>query len=820
MKGTIKENLGTSRYIVGVKINVEPVTGIRDDLNQQYDDISQKLIEAYGKLAEAQAPYEAILAEIETASLAYQACINTFNLSACIDAKLAACEDAYNDCELECSKIESAPGECDLDCQQARDACKAACQRQRDACRAVAEIECQETYQAALSACQAEWSPYITNLQSSALDLLGAVREAQGLVGQLEAQQLSLARRINELDGVAAQEEQVTCFRAQYKDDIAAGTEVEVARTPAGRTVITEIAAPGVCLQDSRALPSGHLFVNAATYPGWETWRPTWRTGTVKKVLAEQNKLKVEVKSGTLPGNLGTIHSRDPIDCTPPQAYFDGNWQTAEQRIKDAREALTAAQTALQDAAKVRDECIAQYDTTWQNACYTDKAAICAVDWANWLDLCNESELPDCLEQYQAGLAACYAQAQAECISERDNLIAQCRADYQPAVDDAQAVVDAAGYAMTQELIGTYQPANPLIIDLPVFHCTASNYAVDDDVLIDFPVRSGGADEPMAVWESARVIGWAAETITCCCGINTTFNLKRTTFPQILDENEDGVADDNEYWGYGYDDEDGNDVPLAPGSVRCDGDFLLIDINDSLAIKRYFYLFPLLQDATPLEITLGWEASGEAEIWLIYINESQPGAEEQNLKVTGAGTYCLLIGTTDVKVILGAGANIKLWLKIKGHTLPYCEKPVMSMEAYNALWEDLYQQAAEANAAVQAAQSALSSCPSEAYATLEACCVAHAADYLMETYNSGTSEEELNQIVYINGLPVTLRSIYTDAISQCEGGNFGCYSEYSDYLGVVNTCNEGFGPAVDAALAQATAIADLIRETLYKAKPC
>jgi len=179
MKGTIKENLGTSRYIVGVKINVEPVTGIRDDLNQQYDDISQKLIEAYGKLAEAQAPYEAILAEIETASLAYQACINTFNLSACIDAKLAACEDAYNDCELECSKIESAPGECDLDCQQARDACKAACQRQRDACRAVAEIECQETYQAALSACQAEWSPYITNLQSSALELLDAVREAQ-----------------------------------------------------------------------------------------------------------------------------------------------------------------------------------------------------------------------------------------------------------------------------------------------------------------------------------------------------------------------------------------------------------------------------------------------------------------------------------------------------------------------------------------------------------------------------------------------------------------------------------------------------------------
>lgn len=522
MKGIIKENLGDSRYIVGVKTNVEPANAIREDLNQKYDDNSQKLIKAQGEWLEAKSPYEALLAEIEAASSAYQACINTFNLSACIDAKLAACEDAYNDCELECSKIESAPGECDLVCQQARDACKAACQRQRDACRAVAEIECQEAYQAALTACQTQWAPAIAELHSQAAEALVPVQAALIKIAELEAQQLSLARRINEIETVEAREEQITCFRAQYKSDLEAETEVEVARTPSGRTVITEIAAPGVCLQDSRVLPSGHVYVNSAIYPGFETWRPTWRTGIVKAILTEDNKLQVEVKDGTLAGGLGTLYTRNPIDCTPPQAYFDGNWQAAEASIKAARNALTAAQAALQDAAKVRDDCIAQYDATWQNACYTDKAAACEIEWANWLDLCNESSLPDCLEQYQAGLAACYAQAQAECISERDALIAQCRADYQPAVDAAQTAVDAAAYAMTQELVGIYQPASPLVLDLPVEHCVISSYQIGDEVLIDFPVRTGGESDPMAVWNSARVIGWASETRQCA-GFTLTY---------------------------------------------------------------------------------------------------------------------------------------------------------------------------------------------------------------------------------------------------------------------------------------------------------
>ena len=820
MKGVIRENLGSSRYIVGVSTNMEPVTAILEDLNQQYDDISQKLIDAQGKLAEAQAPYESILAEIEVASAEYQACVNAFNLSQCVGGKLADCQNAYDDCDHDCDQIDSGPGECDLPCQQARDACRAACKRALQSCQAVAGIECQEAFQAALSACQKEWVPYITNLQTSAQELLGAVQDAARTVAILEAQQLSLARRINELDGVASKEEQVTCFRAQYKADLEAETEVEVARTPAGRTVITEIASPGVCLQDSRALPSGHLYVNAATYPGWETWRPTWRTGTVKEILAEQNKLKVEIKGGHLAGSLGTIHSVDPLDCTPAQTYFDGNWQTAEQRIKEARDALKEAQEDLLAAAKVRDDCIDDYDQTWFNVCYTEKTAACDVNWGNWLNQCGESEIPlaECLNQYEASLAACYAQAQAECISARDANIAQCRADYQPAVDDAQAVADEAGYAMTQELVGTYQPANPLILDLPVEHCGASNYAVDDDVLIDFPVRSGGTDEPMAVWNSARVIGWAAETAVCCCGVNTTLKLKRTSFPAILDDNDDGIADDDEYWGFAYDKENGTDIPLADNSFRCDGDYLLIDINDSLAFDRYFYLFPLLQDSTPLEISLRWESSGAAEVWLIYIDESQPGASEQNVQAASGTTYCLLIGVTDIKVKLGAGANIKLWVKMKGHTLAYCDKPAMSMEDYYALWDDLYQQAEEASAIANAAREALSDCDNNAYSVLYACCSELAQSWLLENYGS---DPDMTQLVWYGVDYYPLSYVYGDIYRDCMGGAGGtCYPVYNDWEDAVLQCNETLGPAVAAASAQVEAISDFIRDTLYKAKPC
>lgn len=532
MKGTIRENLGGSRYIVGIQVNAEPVTGLLADLNQQYADISQKLIQAQGELLTAQEPYDALLVQIEVASLAYQACVDEFNLGQCVDTKIAICQADYSDCEDACYDIESGEGECDFECQKARDACKDRCQREREACLAQANVDCQEQYNQHVTECQKTWSPLISDLQQQALEMLPTIQEIMTRIAEAQAQQLSLARRINELDGVQSREEQVTCWRAQYDDGLAAGTAVEVARTPAGRTVITEIVAPDACLQDARGLPAKHVFVNSALYPGFETWRPTWRTGTVK-AINEDGTLKIEIKSGTLAGSLGTLYSRNPIDCTPPQAYFDGNWETAEQRIKAAREALTAAQAALQDAAKVRDDCIAQYDQTWSNICYTDKAALCDSTWASWLATCVDLEGIDpaeCQVQYEASLAACYAQALADCADEKDALIAQCRADHQPAVDAAQAAVDAAEQTMRLELAGTYQPASPLVLDLPVRHCDKESYQIGDDVLIDFTTRTGIS--PMAVWNSAGVIGWASNTRECVVDIywppNATIVLRFT----------------------------------------------------------------------------------------------------------------------------------------------------------------------------------------------------------------------------------------------------------------------------------------------------
>lgn len=520
MKGIIRENLGASRYIVGVTPNAEPVSEIKAKLDAEYDDASQKLIQAQGDLQAVQDSYNAILAVIVELTANYQACLNEFNLGQCIDQKTAICAADYSACEDECYEIESGEGECDFECWTQRDACLALCRNQRTACEAEAVIACQEAQQAHVTACQEQWAPQIAALQTQALAAMEPIQAALKQIQDLEAQKLSLARRIYELETVAAKEEAITCWRAQFDDTLTAGAEVEVARTPGGRTVITEIVAPDACWQDARGLPGTHLFVNAAIAPGFETWRPTWRTGTVKALLPAEDKLEVEVKSGTMTGSLGTLYSRTPLDCTPPKSYFDGNWQTAESRIAAARDALKAAQESLAAAAQARDDCIGQYDQTWSNACYTDKAAICDQVWAEWLANCEAvGEDPAiCQEQYQASLAACYAQSLADCADERDALIAQCREDLQPAVDAAQAAVEDAAESLNLELAGRYQPASPLILKLPVEHCNLERYAVDDDVLVDFPVREASEANPMAVWESGRVIGWASETGTCCCG--------------------------------------------------------------------------------------------------------------------------------------------------------------------------------------------------------------------------------------------------------------------------------------------------------------
>ena len=822
MKGTIRENLGGSRYIVGIQVNAEPVTGLLADLNQQYADISQKLIQAQGELLTAQEPYDALLVQIEVASLAYQACVDEFNLGQCVDTKIAICQADYSDCEDACYDIESGEGECDFECQKARDACKDRCQREREACLAQANVDCQEQYNQHVTECQKTWSPLISDLQQQALEMLPTIQEIMTRIAEAQAQQLSLARRINELDGVQSREEQVTCWRAQYDDGLAAGTAVEVARTPAGRTVITEIVAPDACLQDARGLPAKHVFVNSALYPGFETWRPTWRTGTVK-AINEDDTLKVEIKSGTLVGSLGTLYSRNPIDCTPPQAYFDNNWQTAEQRIKAAREALTAAQNALQDAAKIRDDCIGQYDQTWSNICYTDKAALCDSTWASWLATCVDLEGIDpaeCQAQYEASLAACYAQALADCADEKDALIAQCRADHQPAVDAAQTAVDAAEQTMRLELAGTYQPASPLVLDLPVEHCGANNYAVDDDVLIDFPVRSGESGQPMIVWESARVIGWAAETQICCCGVNTTLNPKQYPLPY------DGG---DEYWGFSHQEAvDGDGYTLPEGWVKCDKDKLLLDITnpwvlpadgtleDPRYMDRLFTFYPLITDVTPLEITIHWEKSGigTPEVWLYHNFGRWPPSEEYfNVKVpSSGGTYCFrLKNEVDFIVYVPNQTGVKVWISVKGNTEPYCQKSSMStqsmIDAWDALQEDLVQKTEARNALILSKGR----CWAAENTALSECCTAYCEQAVADYFGID------NIYDYMDFTPqgLLIASAFEECLTNCNslaGFELYCATEREAAKDKYEECSAIWDAPIAEANGQVQSVIDEIEE--------
>lgn len=511
MKGTIRANLGASRYTVGIPYAEEPLKSLKADAQAAYEDAINQRLEALKALAAAREPYDAILAEIEWASASYDACRIEFDYSSRLAAAIAICDADYSDCYQACNPIEgeSKPAEEIFACQRQ-------CATVRDKCHQQAEIDTKNLEIEHLTKCQETWSPVIAGLQKQALELLPPVQEAMFRLDDAEARELQFGMRVTELSQIQGQEQQITCFKAQYDDALVVGTEVEVARTPAGRHVITEIypTADERCLQEARVLPSKHLFTNAALYPGFETWRPTWRVGVVKAIQGD--KLEVEIQSGTMTGSLGTIYSRNPINCTPPQAYFDGDWQTKEAQIRAAREALAAAQEAKDAAVAARDDCIAGYGPTWVNACYTTAAGVCNSTWASWLAECEALEGIDpaeCLSQYEASLAACYENAQYECLQARDAGIDACRAEWQPGVDAAAAVVTQATDALQTQLSGLYQPAEPLVLTIPVAHCAPGRYEVADEVLVDFPVRAGEA--AMDVWDSARVVGWASETRSC-----------------------------------------------------------------------------------------------------------------------------------------------------------------------------------------------------------------------------------------------------------------------------------------------------------------
>ena len=658
MKGIIRENLGASRYVVGVTSANQPLADEIQKYQDLYDATIPKVTDAYGKVNELRSEYQAALDVVNGLIADYEICRLEFSLVDCISAGNAACEAAYLAADDLCLEIESAPGECDADCQRERLRCQEKARSARIACLSQVGIDCTEKQQQHLSECQKTWSPQIAAAQKAALALYPGIQAAMYDLQHELALQWQLAQKLNELEGIQAREHQITCFIAQWNENLAVGTEVEMAKTPNERFVITSIIpASTPCLHDARVLPSGHLFVNASLAPGSETWRPTWRVGTVKEVLADT--LKVEFAPANMPGGLGTIDTIRPIDCTPPQCYFDGKDPVAaEADIKAARTDLKEAQQTLLDAVAVRAECLEEFDQTWFNLCYQGKVEACdaiygdAIEQAaidkgacyetaashcettvnEGLAACSEQFQPaidakqidvdaaqadlteatnfligkqgdllaaqqaleDCLldpeetpesctEQYQPAIdaaqiavdaaytvalnaqialnnatesleaaqkdlkdcqdgfvladcianaiqlcddtyqqaqdtytqqkAACYQEGLADCDRQRDEAIQACYDANAEAIDAAQATVDELTRDLELALAGVYQPANPLILDVPIAHCFAERYQVGDEVLIDFPVRTGST--AMASWDSRRVIGWATETRIC-----------------------------------------------------------------------------------------------------------------------------------------------------------------------------------------------------------------------------------------------------------------------------------------------------------------
>ena len=733
MKGTIRQNLGASRYVVGVRSAVQPLA----DEIQKYQDLYQatipKITDAYGVLNERRGDYQAALDAVRVVAADYELCRLAFSSTTCIDSGNAACNNAYSEADSACLDIESGVGECDPDCQRERERCHDAAVRVRTACLAQVAIDCAAAEYAHVLECQTTYSPLIAAAQAAALALLPGMQEALYNLHHEQAIQWQLARKLNELEGIDNREYQITCFSAQWDEELAVGSEVEMARTPNGRNAITSlITAPTPCLHDARVLPSGHLFVNASLAPGFETWRPTWRVGTVLEVIPPN--LRVQFAPANIAGSLGTLYSENPLDCTPPRCYFDGvDPKTAEANIRTARTVLTEAQQALVAAVALRADCLAEFDQAWMDQCYGTAVELCdaafgsameqptldkgqcyddaqgtceeqttagleacaltyqpaiddaqgevdaatavldqatsdltgaqnalaaieaeiqacvdAVNTQEWLDderdrltgLCAEAaddrkqecldnggtaaecqivrdaiyadcvalideQLPmhqaaardkcqddrqaevdaaegeieaaytavnnaeialrqvtgaleiaekalaDCLDQWILGdclasaiqicddtyelaedtytqrRAACYQEAMAECDRQRDDAIDACYAAHADAIDAAQTAVDEATRDVEIATNGRYHPADPLILDVPVAHCEASIYQVEDEVLIDFPVRSGAT--AMAVWDSRRVIGWATETRACCCGgfdLSTSGDLK------------------------------------------------------------------------------------------------------------------------------------------------------------------------------------------------------------------------------------------------------------------------------------------------------
>jgi hypothetical protein len=502
VKATIVDNNGESNYTVSIPRESALLTAELTRVENELAAVERALSGAEQAYQEASSAYQSALSELDARIEGYNACVNSFSFDHCLSEKNAECNSAYNDCRDVCF---DGPGE-------DRNACYQTCEDAKTACESRALIDCQTADMEHRKACRETHGPLVTAAQAEGVRKLAALKATAQAVSEWRVRQANLARRKTELERIESTPILRNTVAAQYDDQLQPGTEVDVLPYLETAYYISTIKSANPCPVDSRIYPSGHLLINSALATGAETWMPTYRRGTVLE-QTDEGKLKVRIDPGVLPGTLGTRISRRNINCTPPQAYFDGDWQETETAIGEARDLLDAAQESLQQLYEDRQACIDAWDPA---ACYDPRKAHCESTWGQWLIDCQENGGSEaCVTAAQEGLQSCLEAALADCAEQRSTYMAQCFANAESQIREAEQAVTEAQTELQNALRRIQQPAEPLELELEIGHCSASTYQEGDRVLIDFPVRTATTANPVAVWQSGRVIGWVEDPRMC-----------------------------------------------------------------------------------------------------------------------------------------------------------------------------------------------------------------------------------------------------------------------------------------------------------------
>lgn len=558
--GYITENNGESRYTVAVPRSTTLLAALIAARRKEIEGIDVVLGELTGHEVTRRATYDAVMAALNQALIDYQTCRNGFVPSACESAREAeieaaytaargVCDDTHQDCLLAC---DIGDRDCQDACDEARDACEEAAEAARDRDLAAVERLCQDDLIEHLAVCQAQWAPIIAGLQADATEALTPLQDTLIAITWERSKRLAAARRLTELEGIESGADMRVTWSAQYRDDLPTGPVPENPTGDEENAVqvaligdsphITEIApyAPGKCLNDARALPAGTLLIDAALQPGVETWRPSWRRGVVLGQGEEAGTLKVRVEPLILYGTLGTAVSSREINCTPPGRFFDDDGELDAQ-VGAARQDYA---DALFEREEIREDIHACKDAYTLLACQTAAWSLCEQSRdASRLDCLDarsaclsaggsveycDARYAECIDQVDAIYSACIDEATANCGDLKAAHDAQCDRVNAGALADAETAVSNTLRALLIQIGNFEGPATDLELELPVEHCQASTYQADDVVLIDFPTRTPSAEldwrtataemirsAAMAVWNSARIIGWAWNTRQC-----------------------------------------------------------------------------------------------------------------------------------------------------------------------------------------------------------------------------------------------------------------------------------------------------------------